>query len=108
MCKLDEIIYLLNKHQQRATYGAVAGVLGRSARGLMKGRDHCTRDSWVVATRTNSRSGARRGWPTTYKDHEIHPECMKQINENVANFIHETKELEKKLKDWRKLSAKSR
>lgn len=87
MYTLDEIIEILNKYQQRATYGAVAGVLGRPPRGLMTGRDICEKNSWVVARRTNNRTGARRGWPTGYKDKQIHRECKRQIDQADAGII---------------------
>lgn len=37
--KLDEIIDLLNRHKQRATYGAVAAVVDRPPSFLMAGRE---------------------------------------------------------------------
>ena len=76
MWTLDEIVRLLQKHRQRATFGAVAGVLKRAARGLMKGRPRCRRDSWVVAQDKRQKSGARRGWPTGYSEDEIDPACL--------------------------------
>jgi hypothetical protein len=44
----DEIISRLNQHKQRASYGAVAGMLGVLPRGLMAGRQRSAKDSWVV------------------------------------------------------------
>jgi hypothetical protein len=42
---LDDIVTLLNERCQRATYGAVAGVLGVAAVGLMNGlsTDRCAK-----------------------------------------------------------------
>jgi hypothetical protein len=77
---IDDIIGLLDKHRQRATYGAVAGLVGGTATSLMKGRPRCPLNSWVVAGSTGvfkSRSGVkirrRAGYPTGYHDDEIHP-----------------------------------
>ncbi len=101
MWTIDEIVTLLKEHSQRATYGAVAGVLKRPARGLMKGRPHSHQDSWVVAQDTRRESGARRGWPTGYSDDEIDPVCLAQIRKDPKNFIRDPVELEKWLNSWR-------
>lgn len=54
---LDEVIALLARHHQRATYGAVAGVVDRPPAFLMGGlpRDH--RNSWVVNQETHLPTG---------------------------------------------------
>lgn len=101
MWTLDEIVKLLKKHRQRATYGAVAGVLKKSAQGLMKGRQRCYQDSWVVAQTTHRERGSRRGCPTGYSDEEIDPVCLNQIRTNLANFIREADELKNCLRSWR-------
>jgi hypothetical protein len=62
---LDAILDLLNAHHQRATYGAVAGVLGKSARSVMQGRPRDWRHSWVV--------NAETGWPSEYPAGKVHP-----------------------------------
>lgn len=95
MWTIDEIVILLKKNHQRATYGAVAGVLNRPARGLMKGRDHSFQDSWVVAQDTNRERASRRGWPTDYSDGEIDPACLAQARRAPANFIRDPVELER-------------
>jgi hypothetical protein len=62
---LDEIVGLLAKNRQRATYGAVAELVGGTPRTLMKGRVRDHRNSWVVAEKD--------GQPTGYKPEEIDP-----------------------------------
>ena len=62
---LDEIVDLLDQHGQRATYGAVARLLGQSPRSLLKGRDRGRRFSWIVNRDT--------GLPTGYADDQIDP-----------------------------------
>ena len=62
---LDEIVELLDRHAQRATYGAVAKLTGNSPRSLLKGRDRGRHYSWIV----NRQSGK----PTGYKDDQIDP-----------------------------------
>ena len=94
---IDRMVSLLNQHQLRATYGAVASVVGGSAIGLMQGRPPCHEDSWVVAATTNGRSGSRRGWPTGYTDDQIHPECLRQSQESPGEFIDEPSALRGRL-----------
>lgn len=62
---LDEIVDLLDQRGQRATYGAVARLVGHSPRSLLKGRDRARRYSWIV----NRESGL----PTGYTDDQIDP-----------------------------------
>jgi hypothetical protein len=62
---LDEIVDLLDQHGQRATYGAVAAVVGHSPRSLLKGRERGRRFSWIVNRET--------GLPTGYPDDQIDP-----------------------------------
>src|SRR4051794_27663471 len=71
---LNGIIARLDAKKQRATYGAVAELVGVLPRGLMSGRPKSYRDSWVVAGH-----GSRRGWPTGYTKNQIHPACYRQI-----------------------------
>jgi hypothetical protein len=94
---LDQLILLLNQHQLRATYGAVAGVVGGSAIGLMEGRPACQEDSWVVAATTDGRSGSRRGWPTGYSDDQIQIDCLRQIMEGPGGFVDEPSILRERL-----------
>ena len=62
---LNSIVALLNKHHQRATYGAVGAVVRCPPQSVMKGRQHSQTDSWVVSKKT--------GTPTGYPLHLIHP-----------------------------------
>jgi hypothetical protein len=62
---LDGIVELLDRHAQRATYGAVAKLTGNSPRSLLKGRDRGRNYSWIVNRQT--------GKPTGYKDDQIDP-----------------------------------
>jgi hypothetical protein len=89
---LDDIINLLSSHHQRATYGAVAGVLDMAANGLVNGRPRSHKDSWIVA-KTDNKSGSREGWPTGYTDDEIAPACLKQIRGDLKGFIGNADEL---------------
>ncbi len=61
----EDVIALLAAHRQRATYGALAGVLGRPAIGVMSGLPKTAINSWVVSAST--------GLPTGYGDGEIDP-----------------------------------
>ena len=61
MWTLDDIVALLNEHHQRATYGAVARILGVTANSLMNGRPNSREDSWAVAATTDRRTDSRRG-----------------------------------------------
>jgi hypothetical protein len=63
---IDSILEQLDTFHQRATYGAVAGVLNASPRNLMSGRSRGQRDSWIVAHGT--------GLPTGYSPDQVHPE----------------------------------
>jgi hypothetical protein len=62
---LDQIVDLLNTHHQRATYGAVAALLGKTPRSLMQGCRKDWRHSWVVNKGT--------GLPGEYPKGMIHP-----------------------------------
>lgn len=66
--KMDQILDALQGARQRATYGAVAAVVSRSPRVLMKGRARDQRHSWVV----NHKSKL----PTGYAAEEMHPELQ--------------------------------
>lgn len=61
----DQIVDALVRAKRRATYGAVAGVLGLPARSLMAGKSKDARHSWIV-------SGAS-GLPTGYEADHIAP-----------------------------------
>lgn len=63
---LDDLLEALEDGRQRATYGAVATLLGRPAQSLMSGRPRDARNSWIVRVATDL--------PTGYSDREMHPE----------------------------------
>ena len=62
---LDGIAEVLSRHHQRATYGAVAELLGLPARSVMQGRKKAPRYSWIV--------GAATCLPTGYAKPDIDP-----------------------------------
>jgi hypothetical protein len=64
--QLDEILDLLNRHRQRATYGAVGAIVDRPASFLMGGRPRDHRHSWIVNQETEL--------PTGYGPEHMHPE----------------------------------
>ena len=61
---LDSIIEQLDQYHQRATYGAVAGVVNSSPRSLMVGRDRNPQSSWIVSR--------QNGQPTGYAEEQKH------------------------------------
>lgn len=82
---LDGIVHQLDAHNQRATYKAVAELVGVLPRGLMSGRPKSPLYSWVVAATNGSHS--RRGFPTGYSVNQIHPQCYRQIRGGNDNII---------------------
>jgi hypothetical protein len=80
---LDGILAALNSHQQRATYGAVAALVGRTPRLLMHGRAREQGNSWIVSKTT--------GRPTGYVDADVHPQLA--AHETILNTREE-------LADW--------
>jgi hypothetical protein len=65
---MDQILDLLERHHQRATYGAIGAVVDRPARYLMSGRPRDHRHSWIVNRLT--------GLPTGYGPDDMHPELL--------------------------------
>lgn len=63
---IESIVDQLDRFRQRATYGAVAGVLNRAPRNLMGGRSRGQRDSWIVSRKD--------GMPTGYPEEDLHPD----------------------------------
>jgi hypothetical protein len=59
----DRVLTALNKHRQRATYGAVGDLVGLPALSLMQGLTKGPQYSWVVSKST--------GMPTGYAEAEI-------------------------------------
>ena len=68
MWTLDMIIEILEENTQRATYGAVAGVVGGHPRNVMSHLPRTPRNSWVVAK--------ANGRPSGYLPHEMHPQLF--------------------------------
>jgi hypothetical protein len=75
---MDQILDALDSGHQRATYGAVAAILGKSPRTLMQGCERDQRHSWVVSR--------KNGEPTGYGADQVHPD----LREHTEVF--ETKE----------------
>ena len=67
---LEEVVDFLNRRQLRATYGAVAEVIGRPATFLMSGIPREPRYSWIV----NQKSLR----PTGYSENECHPALLRK------------------------------
>ena len=72
--RLADIIARLERYEQAATYGAVAGVLGVNPRSVMKTRTRSFTNSWVVSKQ------ARR--PTGYRPVDWHPRLLAGIAAN--------------------------
>ena len=66
-----QVLDLLSKYHQRATYGAVAGLLGKVPRSLMQGLPRDWRHSWVVNKDT--------GLPSEYPAGKIHPAIQERV-----------------------------
>ena len=84
--KLDEILDLLNRHHQRATYGAVGAIVNRPASFLMGGRPRDHRHSWIVNQETEL--------PTGYGPEHKHPELRSR-----AKVLKTSQELESWLRE---------
>jgi hypothetical protein len=72
MRSLDSIIDTLDRHHQRATYGAIAALLGTSQRSLMQRKTKHARNSWVVNKETHL--------PTDYAESEMHPALLSNLD----------------------------
>ncbi|MBV8809513.1 MAG: hypothetical protein JO033_12640 [Acidobacteriaceae bacterium] len=84
---LEEIVSALNERKQRATYGAVAGVLGLAPHTVTGSRPRIPRYSWVVAL---------NGTPTGYNKEQIDPDCLEQIRSSNQSVIKDSA----KLMEW--------
>lgn len=58
---LGEILDVLERHHQRATFGAVAGTLGREPRSLFNGYVRTQKTAWVVSKTTGLPTGTKEG-----------------------------------------------
>lgn len=67
---LSDITARLHQHAQKATYGAVAGLVRRLPRSVMQGLPKVPRNSWVVA----KKSGLPTGYSATQIDPRLRPE----------------------------------
>lgn len=65
---LDEMCERLERHRQRATYGAVAAILGLNPYSMFVGYPFTPRYSWVVAKET--------GIPSKYDVPQMHPDLF--------------------------------
>ena len=54
---LSSLLANLHKHGQRATYGAVAGVVGGAPRSVMHGQVKAPENCWVVAKKNGKPTG---------------------------------------------------
>jgi len=79
---LERIVTLLDRQMQRATYGAVAQLLGVPQQSLMKDLPRNHRYSWIVNSKTKM--------PTRYAESEIHPALIVRMG-----VIEDREELEK-------------
>lgn len=65
---LDEMCERLERHRQRATYGAVADLLGLNPQSMFIGYPFTPRYSWVVAK--------ENGIPSKYDVSQMHPDLF--------------------------------
>ena len=68
---LHEILERLERHRQRATFGALAGALGCEPLALLDGYPPTPRTSWAVNRST--------GMPTNHHPDEIHPDLFQKV-----------------------------
>lgn len=70
---LGVILKELRAARQRATYGAVGGLLGRLPRSVMQGLPRVPANSWVVLAATGEPSGYSRGQmdPALRQSHHV-------------------------------------
>jgi len=57
---LDGILEVLERHRQRATFGAVAGILGCEPRSLFNGYVRSPKTAWVVSKATGMPTGTNK------------------------------------------------
>ncbi len=85
---LDQILDILQHNRQRATFGAVAGVLGREPLSLFDGYPRTPRTAWVVSKSTSQ--------PTGHKKSELPPDFVLNAHvittkEELLRWIEEKK-----------------
>jgi hypothetical protein len=81
---LDSVLAALHHHQQRATYSAVAALVGQTPRLLMHKRPRAPENSWIVSKTT--------GRPTGYTDSDVHiklsaNETVLTTREELASWL---------------------
>ncbi len=76
---IGRITRSLQGRRQRATYDAVAQLLGCETRGFMEGEERNYQNSWVVAV--------KNGLPNKYQQHEIDPALLvaREAGEDVID-----------------------
>src|SRR5262245_62882209 len=67
---LNTVVALLEKHKQRATYAAVAGVVGLRPRSLLAEQPRSPQFSWIVAK--------KNGLPSGYHADQMHKDLRKR------------------------------
>ena len=70
-----QIVELLERHKQRATYGAVGNLVNLPAQSVMRGEEKSPRNSFVVSKAS--------GWPTGYSKAQCHE--LLGLNRNVIS-----------------------
>lgn len=75
----------LRHNQQRATYSAVAAILGRNPRDFMEGEERNHQNSWIVS--------ATSGLPTDYEQQQLDPALL-TVREQGAPVIDDGRELQ--------------
>ena len=70
MHTIAEVTSLLERQRQRATYKAVAGVVGKPPQSLMRGQPQSFRNSWIVSK--------LKGLPTGYEATQMHPDLLSE------------------------------
>jgi len=66
---VELVSQVLNRRKIRATYGAVAAVVGCIPRNVMRGLPISQENSWVVCSKT--------GLPTGYGPQDLHPDLIR-------------------------------
>jgi hypothetical protein len=69
-CSVSTIAELLDRYHQRATYGALAELLGTSPRSVMQGYKRNWRHSWIV--------NQNDGLPSEYHELQRHPKLLER------------------------------
>jgi len=81
---VTSIVKVLNRKKFRATYGAVAKIVGCNARSVMKGLPNSYEYSWVVRGDNNL--------PTGYRPEDLHPDLLK-----IPAVVRDSKQLRRLL-----------